>query len=166
MHNKKSPSIASSGFGTRGPARPPKPSRSNPAATQAPWAKMRTVRLRYGANVKVRSYPKVVLRLASRRELAQDIRPALAMSEPAARRRQDRRRCGAPCKTRTCDLLVRRAKKGVNRGQRETAAPRFSACLAHFGQRQNTSSRSRLSVICQSMLKRPDKARQRFDVAK
>jgi hypothetical protein len=29
---------------------------------------------------------------------------------------------------RTCDLLVRRAKKGGNLGQRETVAPRFSAC--------------------------------------
>ena len=32
---------------------------------------------------------------------------------------------GAPCTTRTYDLLVRRAKKGDHRGQRETAAPLF-----------------------------------------
>jgi antitoxin (DNA-binding transcriptional repressor) of toxin-antitoxin stability system len=42
-------------------------------------------------------------------------------------------------------------------GQRETAAPRFSACLAHLGQRQNTARRSRLSVICQSIVTRPDR---------
>src|SRR5215213_6438611 len=33
---------------------------------------------------------------------------------------------GAPSTTRTCDLLVRSGKKGVNPGQRETAAPMFS----------------------------------------
>src|SRR5688572_2407023 len=33
---------------------------------------------------------------------------------------------GAPSTTRTCDLLGSCGKKGVNRGQRETAAPMFS----------------------------------------
>src|SRR5580765_3348915 len=41
---------------------------------------------------------------------------------------------GGPSRTRTCDLLVRRAKKGGTRGQRETAAPHFSACFRDLGQ--------------------------------
>ena len=52
----------------------------------------------------------------------------------------------------TCDLLVRSGKKGVNTGQREIAALRFSACFSLLGQHQNTASRYALSVICQSML--------------
>jgi hypothetical protein len=61
-----------------------------------------------------------------------------------------RTRGGGPSRTRTCDLLVRRATKGGNRGQRETAAPRFSACFRDLGQPQKTASRYRLSVVCQS----------------
>ena len=63
-----------------------------------------------------------------------------------------RAKVGAPSMTRTCDLLVRSGKKGVNRGQRETAAPHFSAGFSLLGQHQNSASRSRLSVICQSRL--------------
>ena len=57
---------------------------------------------------------------------------------------------GAPCRTRTCDLLVRSNSKGGNRGQRDTAAPMFTGLLSHPRQPENASSRRGLSVICQS----------------
>ena len=57
---------------------------------------------------------------------------------------------GGPSRTRTCDLLVRRRSKGGNEGQRETAAPDFISVPANTRQPKTTTSRYRLSVICQS----------------
>jgi hypothetical protein len=57
---------------------------------------------------------------------------------------------GAPCRTRTCDLLVRSERKGGNRGQRDTAAPCFLRKPHNSGQPPKAASRYRLSVICQS----------------
>jgi len=44
---------------------------------------------------------------------------------PNLRFRNDSVGIGAPCTTRTCDLLVRSVKKGDYLGQRDTAAPVF-----------------------------------------
>src|SRR6185503_9284716 len=84
--------------------------------------------------------------------------PVLRPSDPSQRDvaslRQvvgESRRCGgAPCSARTCDLLVRSGPKGGNRGQRETAALRFSRKSHNSGQPPKAASRYRLSVICQS----------------
>jgi hypothetical protein len=61
---------------------------------------------------------------------------------------------GAPSTTRTCDLLVRRATKGVNRGQQEAAAPRLPSGTSLLAPPDTTGSRNRLSVICQSTFRR------------
>jgi len=47
---------------------------------------------------------------------------------------------GAPCRTRTCDLLVRSQEKGGNTGQRETAALFFFGRFANLGQLLDTAS--------------------------
>ena len=70
----------------------------------------------------------------------------------SAGRSQPPKEVGAPCRTRTCDLLVRSGPKGGNRGQRETAALRFSRNSHNSGQHQKAASRYRLSVICQSSI--------------
>jgi hypothetical protein len=51
---------------------------------------------------------------------------------------------------RTCDLLVRRAKKGDRTGQHKTAAPVFSRLFANLSRLHSTPNCYRLSVICQS----------------
>ena len=72
------------------------------------------------------------------------------MSEPADQALSAGESSGAPCRTRTCGLLVRRNSEGGNRGQREAAAPMFTGRFSHPRQPENASSRRGLSVICQS----------------
>ena len=57
----------------------------------------------------------------------------------------------APCRTRTCDLLVRSGKKGDGTGQQDTAAPMFSGFCYRPGPPENTSFRHGLSADCQSV---------------
>src|ERR1700722_4482405 len=66
-----------------------------------------------------------------------------------------RKEFGAPCKTRTSDLLVRSQEKGANAGQPDAAAPDFIGVLSHAQPPETTPSRYRLSVICQSLSARP-----------
>ena len=76
-----------------------------------------------------------------------------AMSEQFGFERSEKPNCesnGAPSMIRTCDLLVRRAKKGDYMGQQKTAAPVFSRVFANLSQLHSTPNRYRLSVICQS----------------
>jgi hypothetical protein len=67
-----------------------------------------------------------------------------------AREASSRLRAGAPCRTRTCDLLVRSLPKGDNRGQHGAAAPDFIDVPSYPQPPETTPSRYRLSVICQS----------------
>jgi hypothetical protein len=108
------------------------------------WLAMRALRLTRGTPSACPSF-------------AQGIRPVewLAMSEPSARRRRaEGESNGAPSMTRTCDLLVRRAKQGDRTGQQQTAAPVFPNVFCYLSQPGSTPSRHRLSVICQSFFSR------------
>lgn len=75
----------------------------------------------------------------------------LTKKAPTVILRNSSGKLGAPSMIRTCDLLVRRAKKGDRTGQHKTAAPVFSRVFDNLSQPNSTPNRYRLSVICQSV---------------